>query len=314
LIIASVFLIQACNSTGGKVREYKGSLTVSATEQTMLNHLKVLSSDEFLGRKVGRPGNLLAQDYIVSKLGELGIAPLNKHFRHQFSYEKITHQVHGANIIGLVKGADNPDKFIVLSAHFDHIGKKGRKIFNGADDNASGTAALLAFAEQISHSPLKHSVILLFTDAEEINLNGAKSFVKDFPDIISRVKLNINMDMLAGDNKTKQLHYLARGVNSLIGKEASAHLTNIQSEAEIKIRKGFRTSERAAGLSRRVNWEMASDHGAFHRIGIPFIYYGVGEHKNYHQETDTYYNVNHGFFLAATKSIYQQLVFIDQHI
>jgi Zn-dependent M28 family amino/carboxypeptidase len=199
-----------------------------------------------------------------------------------------------------------------LTAHFDHIGKRGNKIYNGADDNASGTFALLVLGQQLIKTPLKHNVILLFTDGEESNLLGAKAFVKDHQTIMEHVVLNINLDMIAGSKRTTKLCYLSRGINNLLTEANMENLKILQNSFNLPINKGFRL--KILGRQGRVNWLMSSDHGIFHRGGIPFIYFGVGTHNNYHQHSDTFNNVNHDLFHIATNAIYQQLIFIDHNI
>ena len=220
--------------------------------------------------------------------------------------------IKGSNIVAMIPGSDNLDSFIVLTAHFDHIGKRGNKIYNGADDNASGTSALLALAQQLIKTPLKHNVILLFTDGEESNLRGAKAFVKDHQTIMKHVELNINLDMIAGSKRTTKLRYLSRGINDLLTGAKMESLKTLQNSFDIPVKKGFRVKR--LGSNRKINWLMASDHGVFHRAGIPFIYFGVGTHINYHQYSDTFSNVNHDFFHLATSAIYQQFIFIDHNI
>jgi Zn-dependent M28 family amino/carboxypeptidase len=278
----------------------------------MAIHLKVLSSDEFRGRETQSVGNKKAQDYIRSTLYNDSVKPFNHSYKHSFIFSRYREKHQGTNVIAMSIGSEVPEKYIVLSAHYDHIGQKGQKIFNGADDNASGTAALLALAKVVTAYPLKHSVIFLFTDAEEIGLKGAKAFVEQNPSIIDQTKLNINIDMIAGSQTSKTLHVFSKKMSDIITPETGQRLKLIQRHSGIKVKKGFRLSGRAGSQNR--NWSNASDHGAFYRKGIPFMYFGVGEHENYHKHTDTYENVNISLFFGAAQSIYQQLIYIDENI
>jgi Zn-dependent M28 family amino/carboxypeptidase len=281
-------------------------------KEALLKHLLYLSSNELGGRKIASEGNKIAQNYIISQLENSSILALNKEYQHKFIIKKLFSVIEGNNIVAMIPGSDNLDSFIVLTAHFDHIGKRGHKVYNGADDNASGTSALLALAQQLIKIPLKHNVILLFTDGEESNLRGAKAFVKDHKNIMNHVELNINLDMIAGSKRTTKLRYLSRGINYLLSEANMESLQTLQNSFDIPLKKGF--SVKNLGSNRKINWLMASDHGVFHRAGIPFIYFGVGTHINYHQYSDTFSNVNHDFFHSATNAIYQQLIFIDHNI
>ncbi|MEW6982951.1 M28 family peptidase [Colwelliaceae bacterium 6471] len=280
----------------------------------MLAHLRVLSDDSYGGRRIGSDGNKLAQNYLVSTLKAFNVLPFQGNYQHSFEQRKIFQTRRGTNVIGLIEGRKYKQQYIVLTAHFDHIGNKGSQVYNGADDNASGTAALLNFAEKISQAPLNYSVIFLFTDGEEANLSGATAFVKNNDSLMKNVKLNINLDMIAGNHQTKTLRYISDGLEQLLVPEHLVELVHLQERFELPIKKGFKQSERGYGLNRKTKWELASDHGVFYRLKIPFIYYGVGTHSNYHETTDTYQNVNLGFFVKATGAIFKQLLYIDKHI
>lgn len=276
----------------------------------MLQHLQYLSSDALRGRRTGTVGNQLAQHYIAKQLKKNNIISLGDSYLLPFSINSLFNRRQGNNVVGVIEGTEFADRFIVLSAHFDHIGSKGNKIYNGADDNASGTAALIHYAKLIQASPLRHSVILLFSDGEEINLLGAKAFIQQNPKLIAKTLLNINIDMIAGSVKTKRLHYISRGLSKIL---STADISSLQQQSyTINLKKGFRQQNR--DISRKTSWHRASDHAAFHRQNIPFIYYGVGHHKNYHQISDTFENINHAFFKQAVDVIYQQISFIDQKL
>jgi len=304
LVLIVITLSSACstNSTTAKV--------APEPSEPVLRHLRYLSSDSLQGRRIGTKGGKLSQDYIVSQLKKNNIKPLANEYLAPFSIAGIFNAIQGHNVVGLVEGSEFTDRFIVLSAHFDHIGSHGNNIYNGADDNASGTSALLYYAKKLQQSPLRYSVILLFTDGEEVNLNGAKAFIKQNSTLLANIVLNINLDMLAGSATTKYLRYISRGLNELLGEDKILALQ--QQHYAIQLKKGFRQASRRE--SKKIKWPIASDHGAFYHQKIPFIYYGVGSHKNHHQTSDTYENINRHFFITAVEVIYQQITFIDQNL
>ena len=192
---------------------------IKRPNEPVLKHLHYLSSDLLQGRRIGTKGGKLAQEYIVKQLKQHQIKPLGDSYFAPFLIKGLFSATQGSNIVGVIEGTEFPDSFIVLSAHFDHIGARGSKIYNGADDNASGTSALLHYAKRIQQSPLRHSVIVLFTDGEELNLNGAKAFIKQNPLLLAKIVLNINIDMIAGSAATKQLRYLSRGLDKVLNTE-----------------------------------------------------------------------------------------------
>lgn len=279
---------------------------------SLLQHIYYLSSDNLQGRKVGTHGSKLTQDYLVAQLLKEKIKPFGKGYLAPFSIDGVFNAIQGNNVIGLVPGTKYPDKYIVLSAHFDHLGGQGSRIYNGADDNASGTSALLHYAKLLKQSPLRYSVILLFTDGEEANLKGANAFVHQNSNLLTKIILNINIDMIAGNKKTKRLHYISRDLETLLNDEQVTAYLKQQQQAPVKIKKGFK--QRGRTLYNKISWKTASDHGAFYQKKIPFIYFGVGTHCNYHKVSDIYDNINHQFFIKAVDAIYQQIIFLDRNL
>jgi Zn-dependent M28 family amino/carboxypeptidase len=285
-------------------------------DRTVLEHLATLSSDDFEGRKFSSQGSIKSQTYLISILKQLEVTAFNNQYRHTFNRSGLSQTKQGTNIIGFIEGTHYLDEYIVLSAHYDHLGTKGRKVYNGADDNASGTAALLYYAQLLKENPLKHSVILLFTDGEEVNLLGAKAFISQQKKMLSKVKLNINLDMISGSKRTKNLRFISKNLSQILSTQSLTDLTKLQSHLNknsvTHLTQGFRGTKTMGSRVKRNNWLMASDHGVFSKAGIPFIYFGVGTHKNYHTEFDDYKHINQTFYLAAVDAIFTQLVFVDK--
>ena len=166
-----------------------------------------MSSDSLEGRKVSTRGNALARDYIIDELKMSGL-PINVQ-EFQLSNKKQA----GINIITEVKGSEDSKKVIVITAHYDHVGIRDNNetkndsvdvIYNGADDNASGTSTLLEMAIYFAKNKPKHNIILVATDAEESGLQGASYFVDNYEQL-DQVVLNINMDMISVSH-TNQLN------------------------------------------------------------------------------------------------------------
>ena len=178
----------------------------------------------------------------------------------------------GVNLIAEIRGES--DDVILVTAHFDHIGVRDGKVYNGADDNASGTSALLAFAEYLSQNSTKHTIILAALDAEEGGLNGAKALAADST-FLERVKLNINMDMISQNDKDELY---------AVGTHHYPDLKPILEGVSVEGLKLMFGHDRPEDGNQ--DWTFSSDHGPFHAKGIPFIYFGVEDHEHYHQATD----------------------------
>ena len=213
----SLVVLLGCSQPAKLPTEHRINIptNISLAEKSLLIDFEILSSDLMQGRATGSEGNILAQNHIVNTLKSWGVNGYKGTYIHPF-YIK-SKGIYGHNIVANVDGEDPTLPPIVISAHYDHLGLKGvSKIYNGADDNASGTAVALYFAKLLANSPLRHSVLFLFSDAEELNLLGARAFLKENPKLTSSIRLNINLDMLAGSQSLDKLYYIARGISSLM--------------------------------------------------------------------------------------------------
>ncbi|WP_230401607.1 M20/M25/M40 family metallo-hydrolase [Hanstruepera ponticola] len=267
---------------------------------SLLHHVRILSSDVFEGRRTGTTGALKAKDYIVSKLQKLQVKPLVENYEQSFSFSSRKKDYQGVNILGLISGSDYPEKYIVISAHYDHEGIKNGQIYNGADDDASGVSAMLAFAEYFQKHQPKHSVILAFFDAEELGLQGSRYYVDNTIEPLESIKLNMNMDMVSRNDKNELYITGARD------NEAFKNAIENQDTSE-----GFKFLMGHDGKDGKQNWTFSSDHGSFFRKGIPFLYFGVEDHNDYHRPTDDYENIHPEFYKLVVQNIISLFTEID---
>ena len=265
-------------------------------EDKLLNRLEILSSDKFEGRRTGEKGNDLARAYIIKEFKSLNVSGFNGKYEHPFSFDSRVGKFNANNILVEIKGTDYPNKYIVVSAHHDHLGISGDLIYNGADDDASGVAALFAFAEYLKQNPPKHSVILAAFDAEELGLRGAKYFVEKMKD--SDILVNINMDMISRSSKN-ELYVVGGRYNKALENLVKAH----ENPTNTKLLVGH------DGSDEKDDWTYASDHGPFHRAKIPFLYFGNEDHAAYHKPTDDFKDITPEFYKNAVSIIL--LVFLD---
>ena len=312
-IVVAVLLLFGCASTEyGKVQSSKELQSTIFPE--LIGSFKELSSREFAGRETGSQGNKKAQNFIENAMSSAGILPFKNSFSHPFSFKKQHKQWSATNIIGYIPSNTTGCKhIIVLTAHYDHLGQsESGYTYFGADDNASGTAALLAISRRLNNERVNHNFVILFTDAEELNLKGAKAFVRMNPDVVDQTIININMDMLSGSSEIKKLHYLSHGLGKIpsFNQEKFRDKLREQSINIKKITNGFSIMSNKTKLK----WLKASDHGVFHKKGIPVLYFGVGIHKNYHTQRDSFQNANKTMLISATESIYNVIKFVDQEI
>ena len=278
----------------------------SLNADSLLAHVKELSSDQYEGRRTQEPGNLLAGEYIRQRFEAFGLERFDSSYVQPFSfYSRWQKQrCDGRNLIGYVKGTEYPDLYIVLSAHYDHLGERDGKIYNGADDNAGGVGALLEMARCFSRRPPKHSILFAAFDAEEMGLRGADHFLEEPPMPLSHILLNINMDMISR-NEQRELYVVGTGYNPFL----RAPLEKLGKACPIAISFGHEQPE----PSRSDDWTMASDHGKFHQKNIPFLYFGVEDHKDYHQPTDDYERIMPDFYTRAAAFILESLLYLDEN-
>lgn len=167
-------------------------------------HVYTLANDSLMGRGFGTVGGRMAADYIEKQFIDAGISPWNGVYRYEFIHSGMMLKTEGCNIVGWVEGSDPELKYeyIVIGAHYDHIAYvvRGDKkvVYNGADDNASGTAALIELGRWLTKNrhQLKRSVILVAFDGEESGLIGSSHLVKNNQIPVEKVKMMFSMDMV----------------------------------------------------------------------------------------------------------------------
>ena len=256
------------------------------------------------GRSAALPSMKIARDYVKRRFTDSGLEPLGANFEQPFEIKRRggLGTLEGINYVGVIKGSKLPDKYIVVTAHYDHVGVRDGKIYNGADDNASGTAALFALASHFKKNQPDHSLIFVAFDAEEMGLQGARHFVGNLPVPKESILLNVNMDMLSR-NEMGELY--ASG--SFHYPQLRPALEKTQKKAKVRLLLGHDDPKLG-----RDDWTGQSDHGAFHAAKIPFIYFGVEDHADYHRPTDDFANIQPEFYVGAVETIIEAVKELDK--
>jgi acetylornithine deacetylase/succinyl-diaminopimelate desuccinylase-like protein len=273
---------------------------VDADSVALLADLRDLSSDSMEGRRPETPGSLRARDLIARRLRGAGLEPRLQAFTWPARSEGDPGQ--GVNVIASVRGTSRPEDWIVVTAHYDHVGVRDGEIYNGADDNASGTAALLFLARYLAEHPLGHSVILAALDAEEVGSQGAGALVADPPVPIESIRLNVNLDMVARTG----------GVLWAAGAYHEPGLRPILEEVAARSPVELRLGHDEPGVAGVEDWSGSSDHRAFHAVGIPFVYFGVEDHPDYHRPSDDFERVDVREYLDAVRTVTLALRALDR--
>ena len=260
-LLLLVFALDDCRS--------EEDITVEESRKT----LSYLASDKMEGRKPGNPGNFIAVSFIKKEFESYGLETHLQKFTYTFRWRVglirwRTVEIETMNVIGVLKGTS--DKHVVIGAHMDHLGVDGDgDAYNGADDNASGTTAILELAEAFGKSDArpKDTIVFIAFNAEELGLLGSKHYVSDPLLPLDDCKLMINLDMvgrLRGTTVTAQGGNLSRSVTQLVDKLDDNY--------------PFDVNITAAGNR--------SDHAPFNWSGVPVLFFHTGTHPQYHRITD----------------------------
>lgn len=264
--------------------------------QRLLDDTRTLSADDMEGRLIGSAGGARARTYILGRLKEIGADPaLGGTFEHPFETARGGKAVTGVNLLASISGTGGSNRAILIMAHYDHVGVQNGQIYNGADDNASGVAALLMIAASLKQSAPLHDVVVAVVDGEEGGLSGARALVSDpaFKPWLDRIVLAVNFDMLSRNDRNELYASGAYHFPWL-----KPRLEAIAGDAKVTLRLGHDTPEPKAD-----DWTMQSDHGAFHAIGRPWVYFGVEDHPDYHKPTDDFAAIPQDFFRRSAATV-----------
>ncbi|QDT64237.1 M20/M25/M40 family metallo-hydrolase [Calycomorphotria hydatis] len=254
------------------------SATSSITANELSNHVNTLASDAFEGREAGRRGGRAARAYLVSELKKLGIQPAGVDGQYEQSFGSDY-----ANLLAMIPGGKLSDEFILLCAHYDHVGFGSRnnsygpfgRVHNGADDNASGTAAVLEVVEALAklQPPPSRSILIAFWDAEEKGLLGSEHWASRPTIPLEKVKFALNLDMVG---RLRENDLEVYGIRTATG------LRKLVSQ------------QNTSGIKLDFNWtnEKDSDHYTFYRRGIPYLMYHTRKHGEYHRPSDDTHLLN----------------------
>lgn len=281
--------------------------------QQLKDHVYTLASDEYEGRKTGEKGQKMAAEYLRNQYKKLGIAALpgtDDYFQTipgEFMKRAFSPKLNDSeNVIAFIKGSEFPEEYIVLSAHYDHVGMANGEIFNGADDDASGTSAVLEMARvfklaQDEGKGPKRSIIFLHCTGEEYGLHGSRFFTKNPLVPLENIKADINVDMIGRiDNIYKTDGNYIYLVGSL---DEGKHLYDYATKAndyltQMKIDYTYDDRKHPEMIFYR------SDHYNFAKHDIPVLFFNSGIHDDYHQPTDTADKIEYEWMTKRTQLIF----------
>ena len=289
------------------VMEYANTITPTELQE----HLYTFSSDEFEGREAGEPGQKKAAEYLKNEYKKLDIpSPPGQDDYYQEVPESAFSRGNvkaSENVLAYIKGSSLPEEILVISSHYDHLGIDAEgNIYNGADDDGSGTVAILEIAEAFTkaiedgYRP-KRSILFLNNTGEEKGLIGSKWYTDHpvFP--LAQTVTNLNIDMIGrvgegkedsgdyvyligSDKLSTDLHELSEEVNSTYTNLELDYTFNDENDPN--------------------RFYYRSDHYNFAKHDIPVIFYFNGVHADYHQMTDTPDKINYELLAKRAKLVF----------
>ncbi len=322
-ILASALtaLFLSCNSThtstdskiitanGSKMNNVDYANTITAAD--LKKHLYIYAGDAMEGRMTGTKGQKLAAEYLRNFYMDEGIPspiePNNYYQNIPGSYFGKKDIVGSENVVAYIKGSEKPDEIVVLSAHLDHVGiDKNGVIFNGADDDGSGTVAILEMAEAFQKAVKdgngpKRSILFLHVTGEEIGLYGSKYYTENpiFPLANTVVDLNTDMIGRIDPDKADNPNYLY-----LIGSEMlSKELKQVSEEVNKKYT-NLELDYKYDNPKDPNRFYYRSDHYNFAKNNVPIIFYFNGIHADYHKPTDTPDKIEYDLMAKRTQLIF----------
>ena len=289
-------------------------------------HLIILSSDSMEGRETGKKGQKMAADYIMNHFKNIGIPPYKKKSYYQkFKVKNGRHMckcddcdtdflkkmlgknkyIKGENVLGFIEGTDLKEELIIITAHYDHLGKHEDKIFNGADDDGSGTVATLEIAEAFmlakkeGNGP-RRSVLIMPVSGEEKGLLGSKYYTDHPIYPLENTVANLNIDMIG---RVDDWHENGDYVYLIGADMLSQELHDISEQ----------TNDQYIGLELDYTFNAEddpnryyyrSDHYNFAKNNIPVIFYFNGVHEDYHKVTDTVEKIDFNKTQTITRLVF----------
>lgn len=259
---------------------------VQTADLFLKEHIEWLSSNERAGRLAGTENEAASANYIENLYLQIGLEPAGDDdtYLQQFTLTGPMAQAMevenflSRNVLGVVRGTEFPDQYIIVGAHYDGQGNGGiismnhagdPALHNSADDNASGTAGLIWLAKQLAEQPATRSVLFAAFSGEELGLLGSRYMAGDLQISRDSILAMINLDMIGRLDGS--------GV-TIFGTGTSPVWNNIMDESAADDSLTIVTASSGTG---------ASDHTSFYDIGIPVLHYFSGTHEQYHRETDT---------------------------
>ena len=314
--LSILLFIFSCGTEAQKtVTDYAESIT----ETELKTHLYTYASDEYMGREAGTQGETLAINFLKDYYESTGVhggSTDGSYFQEMTVTDRSGNSIDSYNVLAYIEGSDKANEVLVITSHLDHIGvEDDGQINNGADDDGSGTVAMMEIAEAFieakedGNGP-RRSVLFLHVSAEEKGLLGSKYYTDNPIYPLTNTVANLNIDMIG---RVDSLHIEQPDYIYLIGSDIlSEDLHEVSERANqdyVGLTIDYRYNDPTTlvyefGRWRENRYYYRSDHYHFIKNNIPAIFYFNGTHKDYHAPTDTVEKINYALLEKRTRLIF----------
>jgi len=273
------------------------------------------TEDYFQKMQIDLPGKMVTLPYqypdsVRGYIGEESLERLKNYMPDSNDLKDLTDIdtiVNSENVAAIIEGSEYPDQYIVITAHLDHVGKRGEDIYNGADDDGSGSVALLEIAQafklaQEDGNGPKRSIVILHVTAEEKGLLGSE-FYTDYPLYpLEQTITNLNVDMIGrtdpnrGSDNDRYIYLIGSDRLSTMLHETSERIN--KETVNLELDYTFNAPDDPNNFYER------SDHFNFAKNNIPVIFYFSGTHEDYHGPGDTPDKIRYDLLTERTKLIF----------
>ncbi len=320
LPILFAFLFMACVSSQKNVEFDPETYAATITAEELKEHLYTYAGDDFMGREAGTEGEDVAINYLKNEYESIGInggMPDGAYFMPMTlnSYRE-NRTLEASNVLAFIEGSEIPNEILVITAHLDHIGvEEDGQINNGADDDGSGTVAILEIAEAFQQAVEdgngpKRSVLFLHVTAEEKGLLGSKYYTDNPIYPLEDTVANLNIDMIGRidslhDDNPNYVYLIGSDILSQDLHNVSAAMNDKYINLDLDYRYNDPTTEvfeRGRYIQNRYYYR--SDHYNFAKNQVPVIFYFNGTHADYHAPTDTVEKIEYALLEKRTRLIF----------
>ncbi|SIS61250.1 M28 family metallopeptidase [Chryseobacterium gambrini] len=280
--------------------------------EDLKKNLYVIASDEMEGRDTGSPGQKRAGEYMVNYYKGLGISypkALGSYYQKvpsDFMKKRGGGNLPDSeNILAFIEGSEKPEEIVVISGHYDHVGTRNGVVYNGADDDGSGTVAVMEIAKafqaakKAGNGP-KRSILFLHVTGEEHGLFGSEFYTDNpvFP--LANTVVDLNIDMIGRDdpeNRGKQYVYV-------IGSEMLSSQLKVINEAANKKTNNLELNYKYDDPNDTERLYYRSDHYNFAKNNVPVAFFFDGIHEDYHKPTDDVEKIDYNLLAKRTQLVF----------